>query len=53
MQLVLSLLAPKFVVGAPKFGVGAPKFRVGAHKFRVGYLIFENFENKYVNFSPP
>ena len=33
--------------------IGAQKFRVGAHKFRVGYLIFENFENKYVNFSLP
>ena len=29
------------------------RLRVGAHKLRVGYLIFENFENKYVNFALP
>ena len=33
--------------------IGAQKFRVGGHEFRVGYIIFENFENKYVNFSLP
>ena len=33
--------------------IGAQKFRVGAQKFRVSFLIFQNFENKYVNFFLP
>ena len=29
------------------------KLRVGAHKFRVGYLIFDNFDHQYADFSLP
>ena len=58
LQRTLNLRAnPKHRPPYPKLWrqlpIGAQKFRVGAHKFRVGYLIFGNFENKYVNFFLP
>ena len=36
-----------------KFPIGTQNFRVCAQKFRVGNLIFDNFENQYLDFSLP